>query len=51
MQQYLKEKIPIDNLIFNDSETKTDTLFNNLKSSTDIDNAKKYIIHPLRPKL
>ena len=25
MQQYLKEKIPIDNLNFNDSETKTDT--------------------------
>jgi thymidylate synthase ThyX len=43
MQQYLKEKIPIDNLNFNDSETKTDTLFRNLKNSIDIDNAKKNI--------
>jgi len=50
MQQYLKEKIPIDNLIFNDSETKTDTLFNNLKSSMDIDNAKKIYNSSIKAK-
>jgi thymidylate synthase ThyX len=50
MQQYLKEKIPIDNLVFNDSETKTDTLFNDLKSSMDIENAKKIYSSSIKAK-
>ena len=50
MQQYLKEKIPIDNLIFNDSETKTDALFNDLKSSMDIENAKKIYSSSIKAK-
>jgi thymidylate synthase ThyX len=50
MQQYLKEKIPIDSLNFNDSETKTDTLFNNLKNSIDINNAKKIYNSSIKAK-
>ena len=50
MQQYLKEKIPIDNLNFNDSETKTDTLFNHLKNSMDIDNARKIYNSSIKAK-
>ncbi len=41
MQNYLKEKIPIDNLYFDNSDTQNETTFNNLKSSNDIENAKK----------
>lgn len=50
MQQYLKEKIPIDNLTFHDSETKTDNLFSHLKNSIDIDSAKKIYNSSIKAK-
>ena len=50
MHQYLKEKIPIDDLIFYDSETKTDNLFSHLKNSIDIDSAKKIYNSSIKAK-
>ena len=50
MQNYLKEKIPIDNLYFNNSDTQSESTFNNLKSSNDIENAKKIYISTIKAK-
>jgi thymidylate synthase ThyX len=50
MHQYLKEKIPIDDLTFYDSETKTDNLFSHLKNSIDIDSAKKIYNSSIKAK-
>lgn len=50
MQQYLKEKISIDNLQFYNSETKTESLFNSLRNSSDIDNAKKIYNSSIKAK-
>lgn len=41
MQQYLKEKIPIDNLSFHNSKTNVDSPYCSLQNSTDIDVANK----------
>ena len=50
MQNYLKEKIPIDDLYFNNSDIQSESTFNNLKSSNDIENAKKIYISTIKAK-
>jgi len=43
LQNYLKEKTPIDNLYFDNSDTLNESTFKILKFSNDIENAKKFI--------
>lgn len=50
MQNYLKEKTPIDNLYFDNSDTLNESTFNNLKSSNDIENAKKIYTSTIKAK-
>jgi thymidylate synthase ThyX len=50
MQNYLKEKTPIDNLYFDNSDTLNESTFNNLKSSNDIENAKKIYTATIKAK-
>lgn len=50
MQQYLKEKTPIDNLIFYDSEKNNDSPFYSLRNSTDIDVANKIYNSSIKAK-
>jgi thymidylate synthase ThyX len=50
MQNYLKEKIPIDDLYFNNSDIQSESTFNNLKNSNDIENAKKIYISTIKAK-
>lgn len=50
MQQYLKEKIPIDNLSFHNFETGNDSPFYSLRNSTDIDVANKIYNSSIKAK-
>ncbi len=50
MQNYLKEKIPIDDLYFDNSETLSESTFNNLKNSKDIENAKRIYNSTIKAK-
>lgn len=50
MQNYLKEKIYIDDLFFYNSETKNETYFNKLNNSLDIENAKKIYNSSIKAK-
>jgi thymidylate synthase ThyX len=50
MQDYLKEKTPINDLYFDDSDTKKESTFDNLKSSIDIENAKKIYASTVKAK-
>ncbi|HEU5121131.1 MAG TPA: FAD-dependent thymidylate synthase [Candidatus Nitrosocosmicus sp.] len=50
MQQYLKEKIPIDNLPFHNSEMNIDSPFYSLRNSTDIDVANKIYNSSIKAK-
>ncbi len=50
MQNYLKEKTPINDLYFDDSDTQKESTFDNLKSPTDIENAKKIYQHAIEKK-
>ena len=50
MQQYLKEKIPIDNLPFHNSEIGIDSPFCSLRNSTDIDVANKIYNSSIKAK-
>lgn len=50
MQNYLKEKIHIDDLFFYNSETKNETYFNKLSNSLDIENAKKIYNSSIKAK-
>lgn len=50
MQNYLKEKIPIDNLYFYNSNIQNESAFNNLTNSTDIENAKKIYLSTIKSK-
>ncbi|MGN6623810.1 MAG: FAD-dependent thymidylate synthase [Candidatus Nitrosocosmicus sp.] len=50
MQNYLKEKIPIDDLYFYNSDIKDESIFNELKSSVDIENAKKIYLSTIKAK-
>ncbi len=50
MQNYLKEKIPIDNLFFYNSNIKNESTFNTLKISDDIENAKKIYNSTIKAK-
>ena len=50
MQNYLKEKMPIDNLYFYNSDIQNESTFNSLKSSIDIENAKKIYLSTIKAK-
>ena len=50
MQDYLKEKTPINDLYFDDSDTNKESTFDNLKSSIDIENAKKIYASTVKAK-
>ena len=50
MQNYLKEKIPIDDLYFYNSDIQNESSFNSLKSSIDIENAKKIYLSTIKAK-
>jgi thymidylate synthase ThyX len=50
MQNYLKEKTPINDLYFDDSDTQKESTFDNLKSPTDIENAKKIYASTVKAK-
>ena len=50
MQNYLKEKIPIDDLYFYNSDIQNESTFNSLKSSIDIENAKKIYLSTIKAK-
>jgi thymidylate synthase ThyX len=50
MQNYLKEKTPINDLYFDDSDTQKESIFDNLKSPTDIENAKKIYASTVKAK-
>ena len=50
LQNCLKEKIPIDELYFDDSETLGESTFNNLKNSKDVENAKKIYNSTIKAK-
>jgi len=50
MQNYLKEKIPIDDLYFYNSNIQNESTFNDLKSSVDIENAKKIYLSTVKAK-
>lgn len=50
MQKYLKEKIPIDNLQFYNSQLKYETSFGSLKEKFDIDNATKIYNSSIKAK-
>ncbi len=50
MQNYLKEKIPIDNLYFYNSTDKNESPFNHLNNSDDIGNAKKIYNSTIKAK-
>lgn len=50
MQQYLKEKIPIDNLSFHNSEMSMDSPFYSLRNSVDIDVANKIYNSSIKAK-
>jgi thymidylate synthase ThyX len=50
MQNYLKEKIPIDDLYFYNSDIQNESTFNSLKSSIDIENAKKIYLATIKAK-
>ena len=50
MQNYLKEKIPIDDLYFYNSAHKNESPFSSLSNSDDIENAKKIYNSTIRAK-
>lgn len=50
LQNYLKEKIPIDDLYFDNSDIQNESTFDNLKSSNDIENAKKIYTSTIKAK-